>query len=95
MYFPFNIRCDTFGNIYYSDYYSYRIRKISIATNIMKTIIGNGVQGYSGENIAAKNAQITFETYLNIYAYGHVYIVDFSSRFFLFFFNVYITVDVI
>jgi hypothetical protein len=74
---PVSIRCDTIGNIYYSDNYNYRIRKINIATNIANTIAGIGVNGYNGDNIAATNAQISSNyIFLTIDAIGNVFFSD-------------------
>jgi hypothetical protein len=35
---PCSIRSDTSGNLYFSDPFNYRIRKITIATNIIRTV---------------------------------------------------------
>jgi hypothetical protein len=58
LYRPFSIRCDTIGNIYFNDQFNFRIRKITISTNIITTITGIGLQGYNGDNIAATNAKL-------------------------------------
>jgi hypothetical protein len=94
---PYGIRCDTVGNIYFSDNSNYRIRKITISTNIITTIAGNGGYGYNGDNIKATDAQITSHIYLTIDTNGHVFFtdyanhrirkIDFFTRFFFFFFS--------
>ncbi len=55
--FPKNIAVDAFSNIYFSDYYNNRIRKIS-NTGIMSTIAGNGSTAYAGDGGPATDAGI-------------------------------------
>jgi adhesin/invasin len=92
---PYGIRCDTVGNIYFSDDSNYRIRKITIGTNIITTIAGNGIDGYNGDNIKATDAQISVCSFLTIDTNGHVFFsdgsnhrirkIDFFTRFFFLF----------
>ena len=45
------------GNIYISDRYNHRIRKVTISTNIITTVAGNGGTGsYSGDGGDATSA---------------------------------------
>lgn len=54
---PFGITTDAAGNIYFTESFgSYRIRRINIATGIIETIAGTGVQGFSGDGGQAINA---------------------------------------
>ena len=50
---------DAEGNLYIGDYYNNLISRVDARTNIMTTIAGNGVSGYSGENIDARNATLS------------------------------------
>jgi hypothetical protein len=93
---PWGVRCDTVGNIYFSDYDNRRIRKITISTNIITTIAGTGSTGYNGDNIKATDAQITGDIFIAIDINGHVFFgdcsnnrirkIDFVTRFFFFLF---------
>lgn len=51
------IRLDTAGNLFFVDYAAHVLRKID-STNIITTLAGTGVAGYSGENNLATNSQI-------------------------------------
>jgi DNA-binding beta-propeller fold protein YncE len=77
---PYSIRCDSIGNIYYNDQFNNRVRKITIATNITTTIAGNGIYGYNGDNIAATNAQISYDIFLTIDLNGNVYFSEEGSN---------------
>jgi len=53
---PIHVEFDAAGNIYIAD--NNRIRKITIATGLISTIAGNGMQGYNGEGLPATSAWI-------------------------------------
>ncbi|PQJ12108.1 hypothetical protein CJD36_009995 [Flavipsychrobacter stenotrophus] len=57
LYGPFGVALDGHGNMYVTDGYHNRIRKIDATGNI-STIAGTGVQGYNGDDIPAAAAQI-------------------------------------
>lgn len=63
---------DAMGNKFFFDY-SNRIRKISATTNIITTIAGTGVFGYSGDGGAATSANIEYGS-LGIDALGNLYL---------------------
>src|ERR1039458_5123231 len=45
------------GNLYISDAFNHRIRKIILSTGIISTIAGTGIQGFSGDGGLASDAQ--------------------------------------
>jgi ABC-type xylose transport system substrate-binding protein len=49
---------DANGNLFFSDYSAHVIRKIMKSSNIISTVAGTGVTGYSGDNGYATNAQL-------------------------------------
>jgi hypothetical protein len=54
LYVPNDIAFDAFGNIFISDCYNNRIRKIN-SLGIISTIAGNGLPGYNGDGIATSS----------------------------------------
>lgn len=46
------------GNVYIADWFNHRIRKATVSTGIITTIVGTGTVGYSGDNGAASSAQL-------------------------------------
>ena len=46
------------GNVYIADYGNSRIRKVTVSTGIITTIVGTGSASYSGDNGAATSATL-------------------------------------
>ncbi|MBI1288907.1 MAG: T9SS type A sorting domain-containing protein [Flavobacteriales bacterium] len=57
LHFPNDVTADSYGNIYITETFGSRIRKID-TLGLIYTVAGSGVQGYNGENILAENSQI-------------------------------------
>lgn len=72
---PSGVVVDGSGNIYISDTYNYRIRKID-ATGVISTIAGTGVFGYSGDGGPATSAQISGPTFITMDGSGNIYFPD-------------------
>ena len=47
--YPYGVAVDHKGNLFISDRYNYRIRKVD-TSGIITTVAGNGASGYSGDN---------------------------------------------
>ena len=63
-------------NIYISDLYNHRIRKITASTSIITTIAGTGTGSYSGDGGQATSAAIRFPCGINLDSSGNVYFGD-------------------
>ena len=50
--FPYSL----LGNVYIADYYNNRIRKVTVSTDIITTIVGTGASSYSGDGGQATSA---------------------------------------
>jgi trimeric autotransporter adhesin len=77
--FPTSATADNFGNVYISDHYNNRIRKIN-ASGIITTIAGTGAQGFSGDGGPALSAQLYFPMGLAIDGSGNIYIADYWNH---------------
>ncbi len=76
---PAGIALDGSGNIYISDNFNNRIRKVDASGNI-STIAGNGTGGYSGDGGAATAAMINRPTGITTDATGNIYFADESNH---------------
>jgi hypothetical protein len=71
---------DSVGNIYIADAGNDRIRKITMTTGIINTIVGNGAQGFGGDGGQATNAELYNPSAVVIDATGNIYIADNSNN---------------
>ncbi len=67
---------DKNGNLYVGDYGNNRVRKINLSTNIITTIAGTGVGGYSGDGSAATGAKLNGPAGVVVDTAGNVYFAD-------------------
>ncbi|NCX94789.1 MAG: hypothetical protein EBX41_00005, partial [Chitinophagia bacterium] len=72
---PNGVAVDASGNVYFADYYNYRIRKVN-TSGVISTIAGNGSNGYSGDGGAATAASLYNPQGVAVDASGNVYIAD-------------------
>ena len=73
---PFGVAVDAWSNVYIADTYNSRIRKITVSSGIITTIVGTGSNAYSGDNGAATSAELFYPHGVAIDKIGNVYIVD-------------------
>lgn len=72
---PVGVAVDQPGNVYISDYYNNRIRKISTA-GIMSTYAGTGTGGYNTDGIVATGAELRGTWHVKVDDTGNLYIAD-------------------
>jgi len=75
---PTGITMDGSGNLYISDTWGSRIRKVN-SSGVINTIGGNGVSGYSGDGGPATDAQIGFPYGITVDGSGSVYFTDYIN----------------
>jgi sugar lactone lactonase YvrE len=76
--FPSAVAVDRDGNLYISDGFNYRIRKVD-KDGIITTFAGTGERGYSGDGGPATSANLTEPSQLTFDARGNLYFVDYTS----------------
>jgi len=72
---PTAITVDSAGNIYFSDQYNQRIRKVD-KNGTITTIAGNGTAGFSGDNGPATSAALNYPGGLFADQNGDIYFAD-------------------
>ncbi len=86
---PTGVAFDTTGNLYISDTGNNRVRKITVdadgridgdAGEIITTVAGNGIQGFSGDGGSAIQANLNYPSALTVDASGSLYFVDISNN---------------
>ncbi len=73
--YPEDLALDAYGNVYITDTWNNRIRKVD-PNGIITTIAGNGQMGYSGDGGPAIQAELGFPSGLVVDAQGNIYFSD-------------------
>ena len=76
---PDGIAIDENGDVYFSDTFNNRIRKISVGSGLITTILGNGTQGFAGDNGIAISAATNYPAGIAIRS-GNLYVADQSNN---------------
>ena len=76
---PYDVIRDRSGNIYVSDPYAQRIRKIA-STGIISTYAGTGIAGYSGDGGPASSAQVFYPDGVTLDAAGDLAFADYGNN---------------
>ena len=77
---PTSVTGDAVGNIYFTEYGSSTVRKISAATGIITTVAGTGVTGTSADGGPAVSTKLNGPDGLYIASNGDIYIADAASH---------------
>ena len=76
---PFALTLDLNNNLFIADNGVHTVRKVNLSTNIITTIAGTGVAGYSGDNSLSTSAQLYHPLGVSCDVCGNVYIADNSN----------------
>ncbi len=77
---PFDIAFDAAGNLYFSDTFNNRIRRVDAKTGIISTVAGNGEKGYGGDGGPATAASLNEPYGIVLDRAGNLYIADRLNR---------------
>ena len=78
--YPHGVTLDSYGNIYVSDRYNHRIRKVTVSTGSITTIVGTGTASSSGDGSAATSAAINAPIYCELDIANNLYISEFNDN---------------
>ena len=73
---PFDVAFDAAGNLYFSDTFNCRIRRVDAKTGIITTIGGNGDKGYSGDGGPGPAAALNEPYGIALDRAGNIFIAD-------------------
>jgi DNA-binding beta-propeller fold protein YncE len=73
---PFDVAFDANGDLYFSDTFNHRIRRVDTQTGIITTCAGSGESGYSGDGGPATRARLNEPYGIAIDKAANVYIAD-------------------
>jgi len=75
---PFGVAVDAAGDLFISDLYNNRVRKVS-ASGTITTVAGNGTQGFTGDGGPATAAQIAQPYGIAVDGSGNLFFADFGN----------------
>jgi sugar lactone lactonase YvrE len=77
---PFDVAFDAAGNLYFSDTFNCRIRRVDARSGIIGTVAGNGEKGYSGDGGPATAAALNEPYGIVLDRAANLYIADRLNR---------------
>lgn len=73
---PFDVGFDAAGNLYFSDTFNHRIRRVDGRTADITTVAGNGMAGYAGDGGPAVAASFNEPYGIAVDRAGNIYVAD-------------------
>ncbi len=74
--YPTDVVLDSVGNMYISDRNNYRIRKVTLSTGVITTVVGTGTSSSAGDGSAATSATIKGACASRFDSAGNLYISE-------------------
>src|SRR5438477_1332206 len=77
---PYDVAFDGAGNLYFSDAFNHRIRRVDARSGGITTVAGNGEPGYSGDGGPAIRASLNEPYGIAIDRAGNIFLADRLNR---------------
>src|SRR6185437_12114854 len=77
---PFDVAFDAAGNLYFSDTFNNRVRRVERQSGVIATVAGSGEKGYRGDGGPATEAALNEPYGIAIDRVGNLYIADRLNR---------------
>lgn len=77
---PYGIALDSNQDIYISDTGNYVVRKVTISTGVITTVVGTGKYGYSGDGALATKAECTSLWGIAFDSSNNMYVADYYNQ---------------
>src|SRR5437764_1378311 len=77
---PFDVAFDRTGNLYFSDTFNHRIRRVDARSGVITTIAGNGEAGFGGDGGPAARASLNEPYGIAIDTPGNIFVADRLNR---------------
>jgi sugar lactone lactonase YvrE len=80
LYGPSHIAVDNSGNVFFTDFYNNRIRKIDVGNGFITTVAGNGTGGFNGDSGLAIQATLYSPNGIAIDDANNLYFSDYGNH---------------
>ena len=77
---PYEVRFDKAGNLFFVEMRNHIVRRVDAKTKIISTVVGTGVEGFSGDDGLATKAQLRQPHSIQFDERGDLYICDIGNR---------------
>jgi len=77
---PFDVAFDSTGNLFFSDTFNHRIRRVDARIGTITTVAGNGEAGYVGDGGPAVRASLNEPYGIAIDPAGNIFVADRLNR---------------
>jgi sugar lactone lactonase YvrE len=77
---PYFVLIDSFGNLFISEPFNNKIRKVDVNTGIITTYAGNGIASFQGDGGPATSASLKSPNDIVLDRWGNLYIDDYGSK---------------
>jgi sugar lactone lactonase YvrE len=77
---PFDVAFDSQGDVYFSDTFNHRVRKIDRRSGVITTVAGSGIKGFSGDGGPALQARINEPYGVVLDRRGNLFFADRLNR---------------
>jgi len=77
---PFDVAFDSADNLFFSDTFNHRIRRVEARSGVITTVAGNGEAGYSGDGGPALRASLNEPYGIAIDRAGNIFVADRLNR---------------
>ncbi|MGE3819451.1 MAG: hypothetical protein AB7I30_08450 [Isosphaeraceae bacterium] len=77
---PFDVAFDASGNLYVSDTFNHKVRRVDAKTGIVTTVAGNGQKGFSGDGGPATEARLDEPYGVVLDGSGNLFFADRLNR---------------
>jgi len=78
--YPASLSFDAAGDLYFSDLNNHRLRKITLSSGVISTVVGTGVPGFNGDGAAPTGTNLAFPSGIVVDTAGNLFFADISNN---------------
>ncbi len=76
LYYPIDVAFDGYNNLYITDRFNHRVRKVTVSTGLITTVVGTGTASFTGDGGAATSSTTNGPCFSRFDSSGNYYISE-------------------